>query len=132
MTDLHISSVSRAEALGGQGTAGDYLALLKPRVMSLVIFTADHGEALGEEGRLGHGFWLNEELTRIPLLVRYPGDRDGGTGESDGGEPGAAAHGVAVDRADDVGDVEPGIVELPELSFRGGDRSQQAPQPVDA
>jgi protoheme IX farnesyltransferase len=40
MTDLHISSASRAEALGGQGTAGDYLALLKPRVMSLVIFTA--------------------------------------------------------------------------------------------
>ncbi|MDE2445002.1 MAG: heme o synthase [Alphaproteobacteria bacterium] len=27
-------------ALGGQGTAGDYFALLKPRVMSLVIFTA--------------------------------------------------------------------------------------------
>jgi arylsulfatase len=46
---------------------------------ALVIITADHGEALGEEGRLGHGFWLNEELTRIPLLVRYPGDRDGGS-----------------------------------------------------
>jgi protoheme IX farnesyltransferase len=27
-------------ALGGRGTAGDYFALLKPRVMSLVIFTA--------------------------------------------------------------------------------------------
>ena len=27
-------------AEGGQGTAGDYFALLKPRVMSLVIFTA--------------------------------------------------------------------------------------------
>jgi heme o synthase len=26
--------------LGGQGTAGDYFALLKPRVMSLVVFTA--------------------------------------------------------------------------------------------
>ena len=34
---LNIASVS---ALGGQGTAGDYFALLKPRVMSLVIFTA--------------------------------------------------------------------------------------------
>jgi protoheme IX farnesyltransferase len=29
-----------ASALGGQGTAGDYFALLKPRVMSLVVFTA--------------------------------------------------------------------------------------------
>ncbi len=46
---------------------------------ALIIVTADHGEALGEEGRLGHGFWLSEELTRIPLLVRYPGDRAGGT-----------------------------------------------------
>ncbi len=34
---LNIDSDS---ALGGQGTAGDYFALLKPRVMSLVIFTA--------------------------------------------------------------------------------------------
>lgn len=46
---------------------------------TLVIVTADHGEALGEEDRLGHGFWLTEEQTRIPLLIRYPGDRAGGT-----------------------------------------------------
>ncbi len=35
-----MTSASPAAELGGQGTAGDYLALLKPRVMSLVIFTA--------------------------------------------------------------------------------------------
>jgi arylsulfatase A-like enzyme len=46
---------------------------------ALIVVTADHGEALGEEGRLGHGFWLSEEVTRIPLLVRYPDDRAGGT-----------------------------------------------------
>jgi arylsulfatase A-like enzyme len=46
---------------------------------ALIVVTADHGEALGEEGRLGHGFWLSEELTRIPLLVHYPGGRDGGS-----------------------------------------------------
>jgi arylsulfatase len=45
---------------------------------TLIVVTADHGEALGEEGRLGHGFWLSEELTRVPLIVRYPGDRDAG------------------------------------------------------
>jgi arylsulfatase A-like enzyme len=50
---------------------------------TLIIVTADHGEALGEEGRLGHGFWLSEELTRIPLLVRYPGDRDAGRQRED-------------------------------------------------
>ncbi len=31
---------SLVTAAGGQGTVGDYIALLKPRVMSLVIFTA--------------------------------------------------------------------------------------------
>ena len=40
MRDLHVDIASHSPALGGQGTAGDYFALLKPRVMSLVIFTA--------------------------------------------------------------------------------------------
>jgi protoheme IX farnesyltransferase len=39
MSDLQLNIASNP-ALGGQGTAGDYFALLKPRVMSLVIFTA--------------------------------------------------------------------------------------------
>ena len=41
MSDInaHIAEVPAA-ASGGQGTVGDYFALLKPRVMSLVIFTA--------------------------------------------------------------------------------------------
>ena len=39
MSDLQLNIASNS-ALGGQGTAGDYFALLKPRVMSLVIFTA--------------------------------------------------------------------------------------------
>jgi len=46
---------------------------------TLVVVTADHGEALGEHGRFGHGFWLSEEQMRVPLLVRYPGDREAGT-----------------------------------------------------
>ena len=40
MKDLRLNITSHSSALGGQGTAGDYFALLKPRVMSLVIFTA--------------------------------------------------------------------------------------------
>ena len=40
MSDLQLDIASHSPALGGQGTAGDYFALLKPRVMSLVIFTA--------------------------------------------------------------------------------------------
>jgi len=41
MSDVQVKVSSLAVAgEGGQGTAGDYFALLKPRVMSLVIFTA--------------------------------------------------------------------------------------------
>ena len=40
MSDVQLNITSQSPALGGQGTAGDYFALLKPRVMSLVIFTA--------------------------------------------------------------------------------------------
>ncbi len=40
MSDTHLDIASQTQSLGGQGTAGDYFALLKPRVMSLVIFTA--------------------------------------------------------------------------------------------
>ena len=40
MSDIDTSIASPAVATGGQGTVGDYFALLKPRVMSLVIFTA--------------------------------------------------------------------------------------------
>jgi heme o synthase len=40
MTDVRIAALAEAQVLGGQGSAGDYFRLLKPRVMSLVIFTA--------------------------------------------------------------------------------------------
>ena len=41
MSDInaHITEAQAADT-GGQGTVKDYFALLKPRVMSLVIFTA--------------------------------------------------------------------------------------------
>src|SRR5215217_5938272 len=47
---------------------------------TLVVFTSDQGEPLGE-----HGFvrrfrpWLYEELIHTPLIVRMPGARFGGT-----------------------------------------------------
>lgn len=39
---------------------------------TLVIFHADHGESLGEQGYIGHGVILNDATMRIPLIVRYP------------------------------------------------------------
>jgi arylsulfatase A-like enzyme len=39
---------------------------------TVLVVTADHGEALLERGYLGHGEDLHEESVRIPLIVRLP------------------------------------------------------------
>jgi arylsulfatase A-like enzyme len=39
---------------------------------TLLIVTADHGEALYEHGFLGHNSQLYEESLRVPLVVRFP------------------------------------------------------------
>ena len=39
---------------------------------TLIIFTSDHGEEFLEHGNFGHGNTLFEEVTRIPLILRYP------------------------------------------------------------
>jgi arylsulfatase A-like enzyme len=40
---------------------------------TIVIFTADHGESLGEHGLFMHRNSLYRELIRVPLVVRWPG-----------------------------------------------------------
>ena len=40
---------------------------------TVVIFTADHGEAFGEHGQRFHGFDLFDEVTHVPLVVIVPG-----------------------------------------------------------
>jgi len=44
---------------------------------TLVVFTADHGEALGEHGELTHGVFLFEPTVRVPLVMRMPGQGGG-------------------------------------------------------
>ena len=41
---------------------------------SMILVTADHGELLGEHGKMGHGASLFEEEIHVPFLVKYPGD----------------------------------------------------------
>jgi arylsulfatase A-like enzyme len=40
---------------------------------TIVLITADHGEAFGEHGATRHGFEVWEPLVRIPLVVHGPG-----------------------------------------------------------
>jgi hypothetical protein len=45
---------------------------------ALIVFTADHGEELRDHGKIGHGFNLFEEVVRVPLLVKLPGNAHSG------------------------------------------------------
>lgn len=42
---------------------------------SLIILTADHGDAFLEHGFISHSSTPYEELARVPLIVKFPGER---------------------------------------------------------
>ena len=72
---------------------GRFLEGMKGRGLledSLILVTADHGELLGEHGKMGHGASLFEEEIRVPFLVKYPGD------EVEPGRSGEPVHHVDV------------------------------------
>ncbi|MEZ5292953.1 MAG: sulfatase-like hydrolase/transferase [Vicinamibacterales bacterium] len=46
---------------------------------ALVVVVADHGEALGEHGETGHGFFAYETTLAVPLVLRGPGVAPGTT-----------------------------------------------------
>jgi arylsulfatase A-like enzyme len=58
---------------------GEAIAELEARGLwdeALVIFTADHGEGLGNHGHFDHVVNLYDELVRVPLAIKLPrGDR---------------------------------------------------------
>jgi arylsulfatase A-like enzyme len=39
---------------------------------TIIVITADHGEAFGEHGRFGHHPYLYDELLRVPLIFHAP------------------------------------------------------------
>ncbi len=50
---------------------------------TLLIVTSDHGENLGEHGRVDHLLSLYETTIRIPLIIRYPGHFEAGSVRDD-------------------------------------------------
>ncbi|MCW5890326.1 MAG: sulfatase-like hydrolase/transferase [bacterium] len=87
------------------------LAFLERRGLArrtLVVAVADHGEGLGDHGDAEHGFLLDEEVLRVPLLVRWPG---------------VVARGHAVGALVTTRDLAPTILDLtgsPPLAASGG------------
>lgn len=47
------------------------------RENTVVVIAADHGEMLGEHQLMSHGFGVYEELVRVPLMIRFPGQQQG-------------------------------------------------------
>lgn len=44
---------------------------------AIIVFTADHGEYLGDHGLIMKGPWLRDCLTRVPMLFQGPGIHEG-------------------------------------------------------
>jgi hypothetical protein len=42
---------------------------------ALIVLVADHGEYMGERGLFQHSYRLDPELTAVPLLIKWPGQR---------------------------------------------------------
>jgi hypothetical protein len=54
---------------------GGFVEHLKRRGLydrSIIILTSDHGDSLGEDGRIGHSYTVFPEVMRVPLLVKLP------------------------------------------------------------
>jgi choline-sulfatase len=65
----------RAELTYVDGVIGDFLAYLEGRRLldtALVVFTSDHGEALGDHNESTHGYFIYESTLHVPLIVHWP------------------------------------------------------------
>lgn len=57
---------------------GTFFAWLQERGRfddALIVLTADHGDELFEHGGFSHGYSLQEEVLRVPLIVKLPGQK---------------------------------------------------------
>jgi arylsulfatase A-like enzyme len=72
----HLRRLYDAEVRGWDEELARLLAALAERGLldtTIVVVTADHGEAFQEHGRLTHGYHLYDELLHVPFVVVGPG-----------------------------------------------------------
>jgi arylsulfatase A-like enzyme len=61
---------------------GRMIGILKEKGIydnTLIVFTADHGEYLGHHHLLLKGNYMYDPLVKVPLIIRFPGGKNGGT-----------------------------------------------------
>jgi len=75
--DVYAGAVAHGDAWFGLLMAG--LETQGRLEDTVVIVLADHGEELGEDGLFEHRFSLSDAVTHVPLMVRLPGAREGGS-----------------------------------------------------
>ena len=71
-----------AEVAVSDAVVGEFLGRLKRDGVydrAVVLLVSDHGEGLGDHGEQEHGILLYREVLHVPLLLKLPGSRDGGT-----------------------------------------------------
>ena len=57
-------------------SAGCWMPSSSARLLgrTIVVLAGDHGESLGEHGETDHGIFVYENVLRVPLIIRLPGD----------------------------------------------------------
>ncbi|MEW6364033.1 MAG: sulfatase [Acidobacteriota bacterium] len=100
MSDRYDENLAYADSQVGRLL--DHLATAGIEDSTAVVVLGDHGEAMGEHGRLGHNALLYSEFTHIPLIIKVPGAR----------------HSTIFQRAGLI-DVAPTLADLAGIDFTG-------------
>jgi arylsulfatase A-like enzyme len=120
------------------GTLLDTLERLGVREDTIVVFTSDHGDYLGEHHLLGKSSAFYDCLTRVPLLLSWPGHLPaaasgaGGAAEArsggeSGGSSGGAGRGERRPELVSTLDVIPTVLTLAGIPLPAGVQGRQLP-----
>ena len=69
--ERYLGDVTTADAI-----LGDFIAKLREKGLwnqTILIVSADHGEAFGEHDQINHGGYVYEDEVHVPLVIRVPG-----------------------------------------------------------
>lgn len=78
----NIEGLYRAELASNDAAFGQLLQRLKEKGLyenTLIVFVSDHGEELLDREKLGHLHKVFQELVRIPLVLKLPGEDHAGS-----------------------------------------------------
>ena len=78
------------EVAASDAVIGEFLGPFKRNGVydrAIILLVSDHGEGLGDHGEQEHGILLYREALHVPLLLKLPGSRDGGTPRGGAGRP---------------------------------------------